>query len=212
MSIFAFICPYQLLAFKKKVTFHQLFSRPGPYDPYGYAAWETDEVIAEEVYRNLAVAVICVFFTILIFICNLRAATIIICCVILTLINVGGFMHFWGLTIDTVSCNNLIIAIGLCVDYSAHMTHRFLVEQGNKDQRIVATMQNIGPAVFNGGFSTFLAFILLAGSKSHVFISFFKIFFLVVTFGLFHGLIFLPVVLSLIGPVEQVQTAASQSL
>ena len=38
-----------------------------------------------------------------------------------------------------------------------------------------------------------------------VFISFFKIFFLVVTFGLFHGLIFLPVVLSLIGPVEQVQ-------
>ena len=24
-------------------------------------------------------------------------------------------MHFWGLTIDTVSCNNLIIAIGLCV-------------------------------------------------------------------------------------------------
>ena len=177
MSIFAFICPYQLLTLNKKVTFHQLFSRPGPYDPYGYAAWETDEVIAEEVYRNLAVAVICVFFTILIFICNLRAATIIICCVILTLINVGGFMHFWGLTIDTVSCNNLIIAIGLCVDYSAHMTHRFLVEQGNKDQRIVATMQNIGPAVFNGGFSTFLAFILLAGSKSHVFISFFKIFF-----------------------------------
>ena len=34
MSIFAFICPYQLLTFKKKVTFRQLFSRPGPYDPY----------------------------------------------------------------------------------------------------------------------------------------------------------------------------------
>ena len=34
MSIFAFICPYQLLTFKKKVTFRQLFSRPGPCDPY----------------------------------------------------------------------------------------------------------------------------------------------------------------------------------
>ena len=34
MSIFAFIRPYQLLTFKKKVTFRQLFSRPGPYDPY----------------------------------------------------------------------------------------------------------------------------------------------------------------------------------
>ena len=35
MSIFAFICPYQLLTLKKKVTFRQLFSRPGPYDSYG---------------------------------------------------------------------------------------------------------------------------------------------------------------------------------
>ena len=34
MSIFAFICPYQLLTLKKKVTFCQLFSRPGPCDPY----------------------------------------------------------------------------------------------------------------------------------------------------------------------------------
>ena len=108
-------------------------------------------------------------------------------------------MHFWGLTIETFSSINLTIAIGLCVDYSAHMTHRFLVEHGNKDERMVATMQNIGPAVFNGGFSTFLAFILLAGSRNYLFISVFKIFFLVVTFGLFHGLLFLPVVLSLIG-------------
>ena len=34
MSIFAFICLYQLLIFKKKVTFRHLFSRPGPCDPY----------------------------------------------------------------------------------------------------------------------------------------------------------------------------------
>ena len=124
----------------------------------------------------------------------------IILCVFLTLVNVGGFMHFWGLTIDTVSCNNLIIAIGLCVDYSAHVTHRYLGESGTKDERLVSTLTNIGPAVFNGGLSTFLAFILLASSKSHVFITFFKIFFLVVSFGLFHGLFFLPVLLSLVGP------------
>jgi Niemann-Pick C1 protein len=58
----------------------------------------------------------------------------------------------------------------------------------------------MGPAVFNGGFSTFLAFALLMTSSSHVFLTFFKIFFLVVIFGLFNGLVFLPVVLSLIGP------------
>jgi len=198
-------------AVKDAITHANVTGRVFPY-AYGYAAWETDEVIAEEVYRNIAVAVVCVFLTTLIFICNLRGALLIISCVLLTLVNVGGFMHFWGLTIDTVSCNNLIIAIGLCVDYSAHVTHRFLVETGSKDQRIVATMQNIGPAVFNGGFSTFLAFILLAGSKSHVFTSFFKIFFLVVTFGLFHGLIFLPVILSLVGPGVQLPSITSQNI
>ena len=110
-------------------------------------------------------------------------------------------MHFWGLTIDTVSCNNLIIAIGLCVDYSAHIAHRFLLENSaSKQNRVQSTMANIGPAVLNGGITTTLAFILLAGSKSHVFSSFFKIFFLVVTFGLFHGLATLPVLLSLFGP------------
>ena len=162
--------------------------------------WETDEVIAHELYRNVALAVVCVFFTTLLLISNCTASLLVLICVILSLVDVGGFMHFWNLTIDTVSCNNLIIAIGLCVDYSAHIAHRFMVELGTRDERVVQTLTNIGPAVLNGGISTFLAFILLAGSKSHVFTSFFKIFFLVVTFGLYHGLVFLPVVLSLVGP------------
>ena len=59
---------------------------------------------------------------------------------------------------------------------------------------------NIGPAVLNGGISTFLAFVMLAGSKSYGFSVFFKIFFLVVTFGLFHGLVVLPILLSMLGP------------
>ena len=72
--------------------------------------------------------------------------------------------------------------------------------EGNKNKRIEKTLVNIGPAVFNGGFSTFLAFILLMNSQSYVFMTFFKIFSLVVFFGLFHGMVFLPVILSLIGP------------
>ena len=61
-------------------------------------------------------------------------------------------------------------------------------------------MIDLGPAVFNGGFSTFLAFALLWVSSSYLFVSFFKVFFLVVLFGLFHGLVLLPTVLSIFGP------------
>ena len=66
--------------------------------------------------------------------------------------------------------------------------------------RMTMTLANIGPAVLNGGLTTFFAFILLANSESHVFITFFKVFFLVVSFGLYHGLVVLPVFLSLFGP------------
>ena len=54
--------------------------------------------------------------------------------------------------------------------------------------------------MLNGGFSTLLAVILLTLSDVYVFVAFFKIFVLVVIFGLYNGLVVLPVVLSLIGP------------
>ena len=92
----------------------------------GYAAWETDEVIAEELYRNLGLAVICIFATTLLLVGQTVCSVLVLLMVIMALADVGGFMHFWGMTIDTVSCINLIIAMGLCVDYSAHIAHRYL--------------------------------------------------------------------------------------
>ena len=95
----------------------------------GYASWETDEVISEELYRNVLLAITCVFITTWILLFNFSASLQVgpmllffgmflnikfqvLGCVILTLINVGGFIHFWGLTIDTVSCTNIVISIG----------------------------------------------------------------------------------------------------
>lgn len=112
-------------------------------------------------------------------------------------------MYFWNLTIDTVTCIQLVLAIGLAVDYSAHIGHSYMTVTGDRNGmrftvhpieiickdmelshlillfiftvRTVKTMSLIGPAVFNGGFSTFLAFVLLASSNSYVFDVFFKV-------------------------------------
>ena len=69
----------------------------------------------------------------------------------------------------------------------------------------------MGPAVLNGGVSTLIAFILLLSSDSYFFLTFFKIFFLTVLFGVWHGLVLLPVLLSLIGP-EAYQSARSSDI
>ena len=42
-----------------------------------------------------------------------------------------GFLHFWSVTIDTIACINIVLAIGLCVDYSAHIAHAFIVAEGD---------------------------------------------------------------------------------
>ena len=110
-------------------------------------------------------------------------------------------MQFWGIKVDTAASVLLSVALGLSVDYSAHIAHAFMTTPGKtRDERVKKTIVEIGPAVFNGGFSTYLAFAILVFSNSYVFQVFFKIFLLVVVFGLFYGLVCLPVVLSLIGP------------
>ena len=42
-------------------------------------------------------------------------------------------------------------------------------------ERMVKTLIHMGPAVFYGGFTTFLAFVLLVFSSSYVFKTFFKV-------------------------------------
>ena len=46
-------------------------------------------------------------------------------------------MYFWGLTIDTVTTINLLIAIGLTVDYSAHIAHTFMTQTGTRNGKCI---------------------------------------------------------------------------
>lgn len=166
-----------------------------------YISWETNKVISKELIRNISLAGLCVFIVTLFLLSNLWASLMVVCCVALALIDIAGFMHFWGLTVDTVTTIIMVLAIGLTVDYSTHIAHGFMVSRKpTRNERMVAALCEIGPAVIHGGMSTLLAFILLAASESYVFKTFFKVFFLVVMFGMFHGLVFLPVILSLLGP------------
>ena len=93
-----------------------------------------------------------------------------------------------------------MIAIGLCVDYAAHVGHCFMTKAGTREERITACLADVGAAVLNGGVSTFLAVLLLSQSQSYVFRVLFQQFFLTVVLGLGHGMILLPVLLATFGP------------
>merc|ERR1719410_1454659 len=135
-----------------------------------YEFWEVDEILSDELIRSIALALTCVFFIVIFMLANVTGAVLVLFCVMFTIVDVMGFMYFWGLTIDTTSCMLLIICIGLSVDYAAHIAHGFLEQEGgdikSREERLNVraqkTLLKIGPAVFYGGFSTLLATILLA--------------------------------------------------
>jgi len=165
-----------------------------------YSRWELDEVVAHELLRNILLALAMVSVVTILLLADLISCVLVLTTVLLTLIDTVGLMYLWGLTINITAATNLVISVGLCVDYSAHMALTFLTKTGDGEDRMARTMIEMGPAVLNGGLSTLLAIIMLANSKSYVFISFFKVFFLVITLGLFHGLVLLPVLLSIVQP------------
>uniref|UniRef100_A0A336MF82 CSON014056 protein n=1 Tax=Culicoides sonorensis TaxID=179676 RepID=A0A336MF82_CULSO len=166
-----------------------------------FGNWITDEIIDQEIYRNIGLALLGVMACTMTVIVNIQVCFWIFITVLLTLINVGGCMQRVGQTLDIVSCIALQLSVGLCVDYAAHIGHTFLtIKEGTRTERALKTTLHIGAAVLYGGGSTILALSVLANSEAYTYRSFFRIFFLVISFGLFHGVILLPVILSVVGP------------
>jgi len=165
-----------------------------------YLSLDSILLVQKEIVINLVLTFVAVTVIIFFLISSLQACFWVLISVLLTIVNVAGVTYFWGLSIEAGTMVCLILSIGLAVDYSSHIGYKFMVYKGTKSERAKAALVNMGPAVFNGGFSTFLPIIMLAGSNIYVTLTFFKIFVSTVIFGLWHSLIFLPAILSLIGP------------
>lgn len=141
-----------------------------------YAGWETDEIIQWETFQNVGLSLLCVFIAAAMLLGHVQSCLTVFIHVCLCMVNVIGFAHFWGLTIDVTTCVTLVIAVGLCIDQAVHVAHTFLVNtEMDNTQRAIRTLTEIGPPVINGGVSTFLAFVITATSESHVFLTFFKV-------------------------------------
>ena len=87
---------------------------------------------------------------------------------------------------------------------------RFTLPLGTRFEKTKKALVDLGPAIANAGVTTFLAVIILPFSSSHVFLTFFKIFGLTVVYGVFHGLLFLPMLLSTVGQDSVISNSSSE--
>jgi len=72
--------------------------------------------------------------------------------------------------------------------------------QKSPEHRIKASLYALGIPILQGATSTIIGVIGLAFAPSYLFVTFFKMIFLVIMLGAFHGMVLLPVLLSLMGP------------
>ena len=100
-----------------------------------------------------------------------------------------------------VSYVALVMSIGLLVDFIMHIALRYY--ESTKSGRVEKTkdvLRTMGASVLLGGVSTFLGVMPLAIASNDIFHTIFLTFVGIVVLGISHGLILLPVVLSLMGP------------
>lgn len=175
---------------------------PAPF-PFSslYLNWEQYAAIEEEAHRNIGLAFLAILIIAVLLIPHLVVSLLVFLSVVMTIVEVVGYMYFWDMKVDGVTVVMLIVALGLAIDYSAHIGVAYLHSQKTTQaEAVVQALTDMGTPVCHGAMSTLLAIIVLAPSKSFVFISFFKQLLLATVLGCAHGMLFLPVMLSIFGP------------
>ena len=170
--------------------------------------YEQYVVFVRELCLSLGLSIFAVFLVVIFITGSLPITLLVLLAVLLVDVFLLGLIHFWDLTLNSIILVNLVIGLGLSVDYSAHISHTYLIVEAPKgmsvaEQRVYKAklaISSMGSSVLHGGTSTFLAVIVLGGAKSYIFVVFFKMWFGIIVFGMANGFILLPVILSIIGP------------
>lgn len=118
----------------------------------------------------------------------------------LILVNVVGFMYFSGYNLNIVSMISLSVAVGFSCDVVVHIARSFMEQVGSRRERAIAAHEELGPPVFHAVLSTVVAVLAFSAASSYIVQSLFSGLASILTLAAAHGLILLPILLSLFGP------------
>lgn len=79
-----------------------------------------------DVLQSLGISVLTVFVvTFLLLGLDVISAIVIVVTIVLILLNLLGLMYWWGISLNAVALVNLVMAVGISVEFCAHITRAF---------------------------------------------------------------------------------------
>ncbi|KAJ4525144.1 niemann-Pick type C- protein 1 [Exophiala dermatitidis] len=160
----------------------------------------------------LCVAVAIIFVLSSLLLGSLLTGAVVAITVVMILVDIIGVMALANVSLNAVSLVNLVICVGIGVEFCAHIARAFMFPSKSimerarhkfrgKDLRAWTALINVGGSVFSGiTITKFVGVAVLAFTRSKIFeIYYFRIWLALVIFASSHALVFLPVALSFFG-------------
>ncbi|XP_023231664.1 patched domain-containing protein 3-like [Centruroides sculpturatus] len=137
----------------------------------------------------------------LLFIPSVVSAILVAISVVSTIVETLGYMSLWGVNMDILSMMSLILCVGFCVNYPAHMSYAFVSSSyESPNEKLKDVLYHIGYPICQGSLSTIFG-ILFLYRDMYAYMIFVKIVLLIAIETAFHALFFIPVTHSYISSI-----------